>query len=67
MICITINDKIQKLPEGSTVDDALNSVEGLRKQGIAVAVNLEVLPASKWSIPLHDGDRITIIKAFYGG
>ncbi|MGN1246188.1 MAG: sulfur carrier protein ThiS [Muribaculaceae bacterium] len=67
MITVNINNKIYKLNDAATVDDALDSVEGLRKQGIAVAVNMEVLPASKWNRPLHDGDNITIIKAFYGG
>lgn len=67
MISITINNKFYKLPELSTVTDALDNVEGLKKQGIAVAVNMEVLPASQWNRPLKDGDNITIIKAFYGG
>lgn len=68
MITVNINDKLQKLPEGSTIADALDTVEQLRsKQGIAVAVNLQVIPASQWSRPLANGDNITIIKAFYGG
>lgn len=56
-----------KLPESATVADALDCVEGLRKQGIAVAVNMEVLPASQWNRKLRNDDNITIIKAFYGG
>ena len=47
MITVNINNKMYKLPESATVADALDCVEGLRKQGIAVAVNMEVLPASQ--------------------
>ena len=67
MITVNINNKMYKLPESATIADALDCVEGLRKQGIAVAVNMEVLPASQWSRPLRNDDNITIIKAFYGG
>ena len=67
MITVNINNKLHKLPESATVADALDSVEGLRKQGIAVAVNMEVLPASQWNRKLRNDDNITIIKAFYGG
>ena len=67
MITGNINTKMYTLPESATVADALDCVEGLRKQGIAVAVNMEVLPASQWSRPLRNDDNITIIKAFYGG
>ena len=67
MSTVNINNKLSKLPESATVADALDSVEGLRKQGIAVAVNMEVLPASQWNRKLRNDDNITIIKAFYGG
>ena len=67
MITVNINNKMYKLPESATGADARDCLEGLRKQGIAVAVNMEVLPASQWSRPLRNDDNITIIKAFYGG
>ena len=67
MITVNIDNKLYKLPESATVADALDSVEGLRKQGIAVAVNIEVLPASQWHRQPRNDDNITIIKAFYGG
>lgn len=68
MITVNINNKLQKLPEGSSIAQALDTVEQLRsKQGIAVAVNMQVIPASQWDRPLADGDSLTIIKAFYGG
>ena len=68
IICISINNKNYKIQEDSTVDAAINLVEGLPKRGIAIAVNNEVVPSAQWSTKkLSDGDRLTIIKAFYGG
>lgn len=56
------------LQDDSTVETAINMVEGLPKRGIAIAVNNEVVPSAQWSTKrLSDGDRLTIIKAFYGG
>ena len=68
MIRIFINDKEYKINEYGTVADALDLVTGMSKRGIAVALNNDVLPRSEWNVrKLNDGDRITIIKAFYGG
>lgn len=64
---ITINDVPLSLPSGSMLSDALNAKE-IKPQGIATAVNGTVIPAAKrTSTPLNDGDKIVIIKAFYGG
>lgn len=35
--------------------------------GIAVAVNGQVVPASDWSRPLVDDDRVDILTAVQGG
>ena len=36
--------------------------------GIAIALNNEVVPATEWGKKvLADGDKLTVIKAFYGG
>lgn len=67
MILITINDKEYKVKEFASVRDALDLVDGLPKSGIAVALNNDVLPMSQWNRLLTEGDKITIIKAFYGG
>lgn len=65
---ITINDKKYLIDEQSSISEALELVEGLPKRGIAIALNLDVVPASLWDKKtLNDGDKITIIKAFYGG
>lgn len=64
---ITINDVTITLPDNSTVKDALEYKE-IKPQGIATAVNGRVIPADKRATTtLIDGDKIVIIKAFYGG
>lgn len=68
IICVYINNKEYKLEDASTVSDAINSVAELPKRGIAIALNNEVVPSAQWGTKiLSDGDRLTIIKAFYGG
>lgn len=64
---ITINDMPMELPEGAMLSDALASKD-IKPQGIATAINGSVIPAAKRSsTPLKNGDKIVIIKAFYGG
>lgn len=64
---ITINEVSLELPEGSTLQDALDAKDK-KPQGIATALNGAVVPAIlRPSKKLADGDSIVIIKAFYGG
>ena len=64
---ISINDVIFELPENSTLQNALE-LRNISPQGIATALNGTVIPATaRPATPLADGDRIVIIKAFYGG
>lgn len=64
---ITVNDVILNLPDGSTVSDVLD-LKDIKPQGIAAALNGRVIPADmRASTVLSDGDKIVIIKAFYGG
>ncbi len=64
---ITVNGVNLELPEGATLQDALNS-RSIAPQGIATAVNDHVIPTDKRaSTVLNAGDKIVIIKAFYGG
>lgn len=64
---ITINDVPLTLPSGSMLSDALEAKE-IKPQGIATALNGTVIPAvRRQSTQLNDGDKIVIIKAFYGG
>ncbi len=64
---IKINNVSLELPEGATLQDALEA-KGIAPQGIATAVNGKVIPAvQRSSKALTAGDSIVIIKAFYGG
>ena len=64
---ISINDVIFELPENSTLQNALE-LRNISPQGIATALNGTVIPAAvRPATTLSDGDRIVIIKAFYGG
>ncbi|MDE5827579.1 MAG: sulfur carrier protein ThiS [Duncaniella sp.] len=64
---ISINDVAVQLTDGATVQDALDAKE-INPQGIATALNGTVIPAgSRASKTLREGDKIVIIKAFYGG
>lgn len=64
---ITVNDIPLTLPEGKTLSDVLD-IKEIKPQGIATALNGIVIPATKRSVtPLNEGDKIVIIKAFYGG
>ncbi len=64
---VKINDKTYVFAGGTTLHDAL-ILAGIATAGIATAVNDNVVPASErkeWK--LNEGDRVLIIKAFYGG
>lgn len=64
---IIINSTPIVLPDGSTLQNALDFKQ-ISPQGIATAVNGTVVPqADRESTYLSDGDNILIIKAFYGG
>ncbi len=64
---VTVNDTPLSLPEGATLADAL-ATRTMPPSGVATAVNGTVVPAAlRGSHALTEGDRIVIIKAFYGG
>lgn len=64
---IKINNVSLELPDGATLQDALEA-KGIAPQGIATAVNGKVVPAVlRPNKVLTSGDSIVIIKAFYGG
>ena len=54
--------------DGGTVEELLIHVTGdAPEAGVAVAVNGSVVPQSRWSTPVHDGDEIDILVAVQGG
>ncbi len=64
---VTVNDVVVELPCGASLNDALD-VRNIAHSGIATAINGVVVPAVKREETiLKDGDKVLVIKAFYGG
>lgn len=64
---IYLNDKTVEIDDGMTLAAALESLS-VPSMGIATAVNGSVVPNEKRSeTVLNSGDKVLIIKAFYGG
>ena len=64
-----LNGNPRELPEGATVRDAVaaSGIPALAR-GVAVAVDREVVPRSRWEqTPLRDGQRIEVLEAVQGG
>lgn len=65
---IYVNNKKYSITDSSTIADAIAQIENMPTAGIAIAVNNEVVANKLWGeVRLSDGDKLTIIKAFYGG
>lgn len=64
---LTVNGAADDRPDGTTVDEVVLAL-GRGRSGVAVAVNDEVVPRSRWSSSeLVDGDRVEILIAAQGG
>jgi sulfur carrier protein len=64
---VTINGAPSDMPDGTTVDDLIAHL-GRGRSGLAVAVNDEVVPRSRWAVAgLREGDRIEVLTAAQGG
>jgi sulfur carrier protein len=66
---VTVNGEPRDLPEPATIADALAAVAVDRSQrGVAVAVDAEVVPRSRWSEQrLQEGARVEVVAAIQGG
>ena len=65
---IKINDVLTKVPEKSTVHTLVLLHTKEKTQGIAVAINAQVIPQPQWpSVLIQPTDQILIIKAKQGG
>ncbi len=66
---ITVNGTQQSISEALTLRDVIRRTEGVEdRDGIAVAVNDDVISRSEWdNYKVSDGDRIEIIQAVQGG
>jgi sulfur carrier protein len=62
-----VNGTPDELPDGSTVAQIV-AARSKTDQGVAVAVNDQVVTRSSWSdVTLADGDRVEILTAVQGG
>lgn len=64
---VRINNKETELTDGMTIAN-LATTEKLPEKGVAIAVNNEIVPRTKWNEhTINNGDDIIILKAFCGG
>ena len=65
---VSINSKEHKLPDNSTIGQALKSINFSDVKGTAIAVNSEVVPRDQWETKkIKNNDRILVIRATQGG
>ncbi len=64
---LTVNGTGHDIADGATIDALLGQLD-VRRDGIAVAVNDDVVPRAEHATrALHAGDRLEIIVAVAGG
>jgi sulfur carrier protein len=64
---IILNGFPAPVADGATVGAMIDSI-GRGRKGLAVAVNDEVVPRSRWdATALHDDDRVEVLTASQGG
>lgn len=65
---IKVNNRDKIMPDNISLTKMLEIVSQKDSIGIAIAVNQEVIPQTKWEeTKLREGDNITIIEATCGG
>jgi sulfur carrier protein len=65
---IRLNGRPEDLPDGGLVADVLDRLGMSDPRGVAVAVDGEVVPLSRWSTtPLAEGQTIEVLRAVQGG
>jgi len=66
VITIHVNGEALEF-EGTTVEQLVQHL-GIARQGVAIAVNGDVVPRSLWSEHvLHSGERVELVTAAAGG
>ncbi len=63
---VVVNEQNVEVDEQTTVAALLESL-GLPDRGVAVAMDLVVLPRSQWATKLFDGARLEVVTAVQGG
>lgn len=64
---VYINQNETEVPERTTVKELLD-LQQIAAEGTAIAIDNKLVPKSEWSNrTLTDGDKITLIRATFGG
>ena len=64
---VKLNDKPHEIAEGTTLDAFIKSLD-VQLQGVAIAIDFEVIPKNEWSETiLKDGTKLMMIHAVSGG
>ena len=67
VVAVRLNGELRDLAAGATVADAVAALTAAAA-GIAVAVNEDVVPRSRWAEQvLAQGDRVEVLTAVQGG
>jgi len=65
---IAVNGRTRAIPSGASLIEVLAEVVGDGTEGVAVALNGEVVRRAAWpSVRLTNGDAVEIVKATQGG
>lgn len=64
---VYLNQKETEVPEGTTVKGLLDRQQ-IAAEGTAIAIDNKLVPKSEWdNRTLTPGDKITLIRATFGG
>ena len=64
---VLVNGELRELRQGTTVADVV-ALLGRGPKGLAVAVNEELVPRTRWpATTLHERDRVELLTAAAGG
>ncbi|WP_374023132.1 sulfur carrier protein ThiS [Mycobacterium sp. HNNTM2301] len=63
---VVVNEQKVEVDEQTTVAALLKTL-GYPDRGVAVAMDDAVLPRSRWTATLSDGDRLEVLTAVQGG
>ena len=68
-LVVSVNGDPMTVPVGSMISDVVaRLLEGAEPKGIAVAVDLDVIPRSEWpTTPVRPGAPIEVVTAAAGG
>jgi sulfur carrier protein len=65
---VTVNQQKYAVSETCSVEELVLKVLNRSVQGIAIAINQNIVPKSDWTAQqLHQGDEIVMITATQGG